>query len=138
MAKFLVMNRIISSSDELRSPDNSTGGCLPKFWKIINDTRYLFKYGTPPFFQEPINEDIASLLFTKLGIPHVDYKTVNLGNPKYVIPEFYSKCSCFTTTDLELVTCFDILQHFGLVASYSNFIEACTKLGIADIEMRVG
>ena len=138
MGKLLVYHQSSSRKEELKSPDNSTGGNLPKFWKIIDGTRFLFKAGSNPFFQEPINEEIASLLFRKLEIPHVDYETVNLAYiNKKKDPEYYSMCKCFTNTELELISCDEIIQHFQVALTYSNFIECCLKLGIEDIRKRV-
>lgn len=44
----------------LFSPDNTTGGCLKKRWKIIDGKRCLIKAGTPPFHQQAFNEIIAA------------------------------------------------------------------------------
>ena len=138
MKKLLFSLQSSFTPEDLNSPDNSTGGNLPKYWQVIKDTRYLFKTGSPPFFQEPINEEIASLLFRKLEIPHVDYETVNLAYiNKKKDPEYYSMCKCFTNTELELISCDEIIQHFQVPLTYSNFIECCLKLGIEDIRKRV-
>ena len=137
MSKLLVEKCPTFIKTELNSPDNTTIGCLPKFWRIINGMRYLFKAGSSPYFQEPINEEIASLLFTKLSIPHVDYETFDVASEESKTPKLYSRCKCLTDQNYELVTCDEILQHFNLSASYNNFIDICIKLGISDIQKRV-
>jgi hypothetical protein len=59
---------------DLMTPDLTSSGQLPKKWKITGGGRYLFKGGTPPFRQEPFNEEIASIILTRMNIDHVPYE----------------------------------------------------------------
>jgi len=87
-----------SKNIQFNSPDNTSDGNLPKAWKIIDNKRVLLKKGSEPFFQEPFNEVIASLIAEKLNIPHTQTKLMNNGG------EFYSVSEDFINSDSELVS----------------------------------
>lgn len=111
-----------------RDPSASSCGNLQKQWKITEGQRVLLKAGTPPFYQEPLNECIASLVFDRLGIDHVSYTlSWRKGKP-------LSVCPCFLTQNTEFVTAADILNATeGAVSGESlweQYLSACDMLGI--------
>lgn len=88
----------------LFSPDNTTGGCLKKRWKIIDGKRCLIKAGTPPFHQQAFNEIIAAKIMSRLGIRHVPYSLIWRKN------EPYSVCEDFITPETELVSANQVIK----------------------------
>lgn len=109
------------------SPDNTSDGWLKKRWKIVNGERMLFKAGSNPFQQEPFNEVIASKLFEKLDIPHVDYTVV--WQNEYP----FSVCKGFVTPDTELIPAQRIMlseRKPNHINTYQHFVDCCQKRGI--------
>lgn len=51
---------------DFMSPDNTSDGWLKKKWLIMEGKRCLIKTGSGPYFQEPFNEAVASLLVQNL------------------------------------------------------------------------
>lgn len=82
------------------SPDIFSNGEQDKRWVIENGTRYLLKYGKPPYFQEPINEVFASEICRRLNFSHVSYTSIKKGTK---IPKYYSSCACFVSENTEYV-----------------------------------
>lgn len=113
-------------------PESTTNGALSKRWEIRNGRRYLTKGSTPPHWQQPYNEAIASLLAEKLEIPHVDYH-VELGEKD--IP--MSVCPCFASTEHEFIPADQIrtiLRRDASNSLYEHYVACCRKLGVeADI-----
>ena len=71
---------------DFSSPDNTTDGQLPKRWMIRNGKRCLVKGGSLPYFQQPYNEAIASVVMKRLGIRHVPYSlTWEDGQPYSIV-----------------------------------------------------
>ena len=89
---------------QTRSPDYSTNGNLCKFWKIVDGQRVLYKAGRGPFYQEPLNEVIASALLDKARIPHIPY-TLQIINGKP-----WSVCETGIDVNTEYVPAADILE----------------------------
>lgn len=58
---------------DIKTPDITTNGILPKSWVRINGKLYLVKVGTSEKNQEVCNEVFASIIAEKLGIPVVPY-----------------------------------------------------------------
>lgn len=111
-----------------RDPSASSCGNLQKQWKIAAGQRVLLKAGTPPFYQEPLNECVASLVFDRLGIDHVSCTlSWHKGKP-------LSVCPCFLTKNTEFVTTADILNATDGAASgeslWEQYLSACEMLGI--------
>lgn len=123
---------IISPSDKLDlcSPDNTTEGCLKKRWKIIDGKRCLVKGGEPPYFQQPINEVIATMVMKRLGVPHIPYSLT------WINGEPYSVCEDFITPETELVTAWRVMQIHPKANHHSHFLHytnLCEENGLTDI-----
>lgn len=120
---------------DLRTPDNTSGGWLRKRWKIHNGKRYLYKGGSAPYRQEPLNEHIATLLCQRLGIRHISYDLVHghTGLP-------YSVCENHITPQTELVTArqMSTLSRRREGEDYlQQYIRICHRVGIGDIEEEI-
>lgn len=128
-------NAIKSEAINLLSPDSTTDGWLKKKWTIRDGKRYLIKGGSEPFYQEPINEVLASEIMDRLNIPHVKYSLVWENE----LP--YSVCENFIREDTELVTAAYIAQtkkrpnHISL---YEHFLSCCSNLGIPNAKKSLG
>lgn len=85
------------------TPDITTGGIVPKAWKKIDGTNYLFKYELPDKSQTPLNEIMASHFLSRLNI-------IDFVNYEYGIYEFTtcSKCACFVDSDHEFIPMSDL------------------------------
>ena len=116
-----------SSGFDFFSPDNTSDGNLKKRWKIIDGKRCLLKSGSMPYRQQPYNEVIASIIMDKLGIDHVPYSVINIGN------EPFSICEDFITKDTELVSAYRVLQIRGKENhenDYLHYINTCKEIGV--------
>lgn len=115
---------------DFRSPDNTSDGNLKKRWKIIDGKRCLVKGGSNPFRQQPFNEEIATGIMERLGIPHIPYTVMwNQGAP-------YSVCEDFITGATELIPAWRIMQiqkQDNSTSRYQHFINCCDALGIQDV-----
>lgn len=113
------------------SPDNTSDGNLKKRWKIVDGKRCLFKAGSTPYYQEPINEAIASCIMEKLSIPHVPYTIAW----KDGLP--FSVCENFVTPDTEMVSAWNVKLHrkaYNHENDYLHYVNCCKELGVPDIE----
>ena len=114
----------------LCSPDNTTEGCLKKRWTITDDKRYLVKAGEPPYYQQPFNEVIASIIMNRLGIAHIPYTLTWInGKP-------YSVCEDFVTPDTELVSAWKVLQvatKYNHHNDFLHYIRICEENKIKNI-----
>ena len=116
-----------SSGFDFYSPDNTSDGNLKKRWKIIDGKRCLLKAGSMPYRQQPYNEVIASIVMDRLGIEHVPYRVINIGN------EPFSICEDFITKDTELVSAYRVLQIRGKENhenDYLHYINTCKEIGV--------
>ena len=115
----------------LISPDNTSEGWLKKKWKIINGKRCLIKGGSEPFYQQPINEAMASVILSRLAIAHVTYSVVlEDGLP-------YSVCENFLTSKTELVSAFNIHNTQRIADAkkqYEHYLMCCQTLGIPNAQ----
>lgn len=119
---------------DLVSPDNTSDGWLKKKWKIINGKRCLIKGGSDPYQQQPINEAMASIILTRLGIPHVTYSVILDGG----LP--YSVCDNFLTSKTELASAFYIHNTQRIKDAkhqYEHYISCCYALGIPDAQINL-
>jgi hypothetical protein len=111
----------------LMSPDNTSDGWLKKRWIIHGGKRKLLKAGSPPYYQEPFNEVLASALCRRLNIPHVDYTLV------FIHGEPVSVCDNFIDTRTELVSAWYIAMTETMKSNsskYRHFDRCCKNLGI--------
>jgi hypothetical protein len=121
----------IGGNINLASPDNTSDGWLKKKWKIIDGKRCLIKGGSMPFWQEPINEAIATALMQRLGISHIPYTVV-------IDDEMpHSVCECFVTPETELVSAWYISQskkQLNHESPYQHFMKSCIESGIPGVQ----
>ncbi|KAK8835499.1 hypothetical protein M9Y10_046120 [Tritrichomonas musculus] len=124
---------------DLQTPNNTCNGVLPKTWKISGNRRILIKGGRKSFFyQEPLNEFIASMIMDRLSIPHVKYqlKYINVDGMK--IP--FSYCECFITPETELITEEQFMMNSKIpdqMSRYQYYIDCCKNVGITNAQLRV-
>ena len=111
------------------TPDSSSNGDLPKFWKIEQGKRILYKEGSAPFDQQPYNEVFASCILDILELPHVSYSLVqNIEEEKA-----YSVCETFVTVDTEYVPALEILNAVPKLNhenNYQHFFRCAEALSI--------
>jgi len=103
------------------SPELTTGGMLPKAWRLIeNDGIYLYKGGTSGAAnagQEPFSEFYACQVAQAMGLNAVTY---GLENWKGILA---SKCRLFTNIDVSYIPVGRVVRSGGLRACldyYSN------------------
>lgn len=117
------------------SPDNTTVGFLPKYWRIDEDgRRVLIKGNTHPFQQEPYNEVIASRVFNVLGIDCVDYSVMVKDE------EPYSVCEVFTSNTTELITAHELFVNFRkneIYSLYGSYIKYCKEIFNLDSRINI-
>ena len=109
------------------TPDSSSNGDLPKFWKIEQGKRVLYKEGSAPFDQQPYNEVFAARLLDVLELPHVNYTLVQDEE------KAYSLCETFVTTTTEYVPALEILNAVPKLNhenSYQHFFRCAEALSI--------
>ncbi len=109
------------------TPDSSSNGDLPKFWKIEQGKRVLYKEGSAPFDQQPYNEVFAARLLEVLELPHVNYTLVQDEERAYSI------CETFVTTATEYVPALEILNAVPKLNhenSYQHFFRCAEALSI--------
>lgn len=115
----------------LMSPDNTSDGWLKKKWVSDGGKRLLLKGGSGPYYQEPLNEVIASAVMRRLAISHVTYSLVWDGDQPF------SACEDFITPNTELVSAWHIhmtSKKPGHVSEYRHFIGGCKFLGIPEAQ----
>jgi hypothetical protein len=118
---------------DIFSPDNTTDGMLKKRWIMIDGKHCLIKDGNRPYNQEIANEVLASHICERLGIPHINYRMIELDGRKYCV------CDDFITGDTELVTAWQIknlIKGDGGITDYDTFISKAEELGIRDARLR--
>jgi len=113
---------------DLISPDNTSDGWLKKKWIIADGKRMLLKGGSDPYYQEPLNEVLASSIMQKLGISCVPYSSIIIDDKPM------SLCEDFVTTDTELVSAWNIMlsqkKKYNHIGFYEYFLSCCETLGI--------
>ena len=112
---------------DMSSPDNTSDGQLRKRWKIVNGERRLIKGGTGSLRQEPFNEAIASALMSALGVEHVEYEVIWIGD------EPYYSCKGFIGPATELLSANRVLlseTRRNDVSVYDHFVDVCRVHGI--------
>lgn len=135
MGELLMGHTEVHQGIDMCSPDNSSDGNLRKKWKIINGNRCLVKSGNT-FNQEPFNEIIATRLYERI-LGKEDFV------PYFLLEEdgvFYSCCETMVSIDEELTAAYyiDRTQNFrGSDSLYQHYIDACEKLGIPDVKVKI-
>lgn len=113
-----------------RSPDLFSNGQQDKRWVIERGTRFLVKYGRPPYYEQPFNEMLASEICRRLDIPYVQYTLLVKGRTE---PLIYSMCPCFVNPDTEFVPA-GFVQYAKekdrQISNYEHLLECCKKIGI--------
>lgn len=124
---------------DLKTPNNTCDGVLPKTWKTLDNRKLLIKGGKKCFFyQEPLNEVIASMIMDKLSIPHVKYQLKYVKVDGMIIP--FSYCECFITPETELVTEDQFMMNSKIpdqMSHYQYYIDCCKNVGIMNAQLRV-
>lgn len=131
VGNILFNNANVSKNPNLVSPDNTSDGWLKKRWVIRDGERVLIKAGSEPYQQEPFNEVLASKIYQELGLNHVPYKAVKIGDV------FYSACPCFTSLTSELIPAwpvFNIAKRGNSTSMFNHLIDCAQKLGLQDSE----
>ncbi|GHV73973.1 hypothetical protein AGMMS49940_12750 [Spirochaetia bacterium] len=114
----------------LMSPDNTSDGWLKKKWVIADGKRVLLKGGSPPYYQEPFNEVLASRIMDRLGVPHVPYTLTWDGEQPL------SACEDFINPNTDLVSAWRIFgsqkkpNHFS---NYQHYVSCGENFGIRGI-----
>jgi hypothetical protein len=122
-----LFGRATGGEVDLMSPDNTSDGWLKKKWVVADGKRLLLKGGSGPYYQEPLNEAIASAVMRRLGIAHVPYTlTWDSDQP-------LSVCEDFITPQTDLVSAWHIRETGkkpGHVSEHQHFLARCGALGI--------
>jgi hypothetical protein len=115
------------------SPEGASAGQLPKKWYIENGKRFLLKAGSPPYFQEPFNEVIASRIMDLLSINHTEYKLKQINN------NWYCCCENYLGIDNENVIALfiDKIKSYGQENRYDHYLNICNSLGVKDIVKKI-
>lgn len=128
------ISRIIKDVSSLKTPNNTTDGMLKKAWVIEDGVRYLLKGGYKNETLQPFNEVLASEICSRLGFDHVEY---TLDTYKDMV---VSKCPCFITKDMELITCQQIrcnmIRHNNK-DDYEDYIIILESNGIKDARAKI-
>jgi len=130
----LLFGKQQSGNLDLVSPDNTSDGWLKKKWKIIGGIRYLVKAGSAPAYQEPYNEEIATLLMKRLGINHIPYHVITENG----LP--YSVCANFVAKETELVSAWYVMRSVkrpNHVSLYEHYLACCEACGLKSARQEI-
>jgi len=119
---------------DLISPDNTSDGWLQKKWAIMDGRRVLIKGGSSPYFQEPLNEILATQLMERLGIPHAVY-ALGFEDDRPV-----SICSDFIDTSTELISAWNIYntqKKSNNDSVYTHYLKCADALGIPGVQQQL-
>ncbi|MDR0501269.1 MAG: hypothetical protein LBG97_08545 [Coriobacteriales bacterium] len=123
-----------SDAINLISPDNTSDGWLQKKWAIADGKRVLIKGGSSPYYQEPLNEILATILMERLSIPHVPY-TLAFDDEKPV-----SICEDFINPSTELVSAWSVYntrKKSNNESSYTHYLRCAEELGIPGVRRQI-
>jgi hypothetical protein len=119
---------------DLMSPDNTSDGWLKKKWIVADGKRCLVKGGSQVFYQEPLNEALASAIMRRLNVPHTPYSLIyERGQP-------LSVCADFITSATDLVPAWRIrsaAKKPGHISEYRHYLDCCERLGIPGMEQSI-
>jgi len=111
------------------SPNNLSGGMLPKVWIKKKEKTFLVKGSELPTLQEPFNELIVSKYLDELNTDHVPYKLLWKKNKPYSI------CPNMLKKNEEIVHAYYILKNEkkqNNVSYYEHYINQCIRLGLKE------
>jgi hypothetical protein len=108
------------------SPDLTTNGRLKKVWRIRDRKRYLLKFGSAPYYEEPFNEVASSAIMGKIGLlPYVPYHLDFIGKE----PVCY--CKDFLNDGEEFIPASDLCPaHTDVQQVDAVLKEKCSSLNI--------
>jgi len=124
-------NALQGDDINLASPDNTSDGWLKKRWKIIEGKRCLIKGGSGIEQQEPLNEEMATVVMKRLDIPHIPYRVIWEGDTPF------SVCENFVTSETDLISALSIdntQKTNTSVSPYQHFLNCCQNLGIPNAQ----
>ena len=133
-ASLSLNSKIVKKETSLKTPNNTTDGMLKKAWIIENGTRYLLKGGYKNEILQPFNEVLASMICDRLGFNHVPY-TLDVYKDTVV-----SKCPCFITKDIELITAYQIknnMKRYDSEEDYEEYIKCLEENGIPNVREKI-
>ncbi|MDR1712700.1 MAG: hypothetical protein LBR39_00865 [Coriobacteriales bacterium] len=115
---------------DLVSPDNTSDGWLQKKWAILDGQRVLIKGGSAPYYQEPLNEILATQLMGRLGIAHAVY-SLGFEGDKPV-----SVCADFIDNTTELISAWHVYstqKKSNNDSAYTHYLKCAEALGIPGV-----
>ena len=116
------------------NPNTSNNGTMAQMWLRQKQGLYLYKLGRKTFFQETLNEAVASDLLDLLQIPHVSYHIESFER------QDVSVCQAFTNDDLEFVPAWQIFNHpkpNRAMTELDYYIQLLGQLGLDEQEARL-
>lgn len=132
----IIVGTVDKDITEYKSPDLTTNGWLRKAWRREDGKDYLYKLGSFPYFQEPLNEVFASELAKKFcTLDFVEYQL------KQINGMYCSVCENFVKPNMEFVPAFSIYQTKErpfYMEPYEFLVERCKEFGIPDSKQKIG
>ena len=130
--RLMTGSKAVNKNTSSHSPDNTTGGELPKRWVRKNGINYLEKAGTGTEQQEPLNEVLASEICRRLGIAHTPY-TLEIRDENY-----FSICPDIADESTEMIPLASIYQDIplkgGVKYEFPKLVSRCEMLKIPNSE----
>ncbi len=103
------MGKYIADID-FRSPDSTSGGWLRKKWERVDDSTFLLKGSSSPFYQEALNEAVISNIYQGIGYEHyLPYTLVDM--PVKGRQEHFSRCKNMTDIHTELIPAYSLYKE---------------------------
>ena len=123
-------NKIPYHNDSSYDYNASLGGQLEKYWNLEEDIPVLVKECTRYDGQQSVNEVIATKIheLQNISIPFVHYTAEKVPGHGII-----SKCSAFTSDNVELISAYEIVEsekNSNDKSLYDHYINVCTKHGI--------
>lgn len=112
------------------SPEFTTNGMLPKAWRRINGSIYLYKGGTSGFANtglEPYSEFYAAQVAQAMGIEHIPYGLARWNNM------LCSTCKLFTSKEVSFVPVSRLVPDGKLTAIAAYYESLGCKDALADM-----
>lgn len=119
--------------NNLNSPDITTNGWLKKAWRRHEDGNdYLYKLGSYPYYQEPLNEVFCSELMKKFC--DLDFVQYDLGK---IDGQYCSICKNFVSKNLEFVPAFSVYRTAKrpfYIEPYDFLVDRCNQFNITGVK----